>query len=290
MLYSLYIIGFYLIKIMPLRASYFVSDLAANIYYLFAKKDRENLAENLKIVLGPDADDKKIEKCIRGIFINFARYLVDFFKFTEFTQDFISRKAEFVGIENLDKCLSEGKGAIALTPHLGNWELGAALIAAKGYPLTAIVLEHKDKRIDDFFTRQRRINNLKLVPLGMQVKQCFGFLKNNEILAIAGDKDYTSTGDQAEFFGKTAFIPKGPAVFSLRTGAPIIVTTCVRKKDDSFVIRFEEPIRYKPTGDEEKDIRALMGEYLAKFENRIREHPDQWYAFQKIWNQGLIIR
>jgi KDO2-lipid IV(A) lauroyltransferase len=175
-----------------------------------------------------------------------------------------------------------------LSPHLGNWELGAAIVAALGYTTSAIVLEHKDKRINDFFTRRRTDKRVKNIPLGIQLKKCFGVLGNNEILAIAGDKDYTSSGNLVDFFGRKALMPKGAAFFSLKTGAPIVVTSCVRKKDNTFRLTFEEPIKPQLTGERGKDIRILMGEYLSLFERRIREHPDQWYAFQKIWNQEQI--
>ncbi|MGB2662006.1 MAG: lysophospholipid acyltransferase family protein [Candidatus Omnitrophota bacterium] len=285
MLYKLYVIGFYLTRTLPIRACYWIADAAAYSYYIFSKKDRHCLAENLKMVLMEKADKRTINKHIRGVFRNFARYLADFFKFSKLTPECFNKKIEVVGIHNLDKCLSGGKGAITLSPHLGNWELGAAIIAAHGYPVTAVVLEHKDKRVDDFFTQQRSINNLKVVPLGIQLRQCFTVLKDNGVLAIAGDKDYTSSGEFVDFFGKGTAMPKGAAVFSLKTGAPIVVCACVRKKNDEFQLSFEEPIVPEQTGDYQKDLHNLMERYISIFERVIRKYPDQWYAFQEIWKQ-----
>jgi KDO2-lipid IV(A) lauroyltransferase len=285
MLYRLYVIGFFLIKILPIRVCYLIADAAAYIYYIFARKDRHCLSENLKMVLAEKADKRTVNKRIRGVFRNFARYLADFFKFSKLTPECFDKKIEVVGMHNLDAGLSGGKGAITLSPHLGNWELGAAIIAAHRYPVTAIVLEHKDKRIDDFFTQQRRINNVKVVPLGMQLRQCFTVLKDNGVLAIAGDKDYTSSGEFVDFFGKGTAMPKGAAAFSLKTGAPIVVCWCVRRKNDEYTLYFAEPIMPEETGDYQKDLHNLMKKYISIFERVIREYPDQWYAFQEIWKQ-----
>jgi KDO2-lipid IV(A) lauroyltransferase len=290
MLYGLYVFGFYVLKVLPIRACYLLADLFANVYYLFSRRDIYSLRENLKVILPEGTDNKTINKYIRKVFRNFARYLVDFLKLSKITQEYFNKKIEVHGFHNLDKCLSEGKGAIIVAPHMGNWELGAALTAAKGYPLTAIVLKHADERIDDFFTRQRSINNLNVVPLGMQLKQCFTVLKQNGFLAIAGDKDYTSGGDYVDFFGKKAVIPTGAAAFSIKTGSPIIVCTCIRKENDEFRLVYEEPIKPEETGDYKKDLHSLMGKYLSSFEKHIREHPDQWYAFQEIWKQEPTTR
>ena len=288
MVYIFHVIGFYVFKVLPIRACYFLADIAAFFFYILARKDRKILEENLKIVLGKDADKKVIKKNIRGIFRNFARYLADFFKVSKLTEEYIHKNVRLKGVENLEKGLSRKKGVIAITAHLGDWERGAAIVASLGYPLSAIVLEHKDKRINELFMRRRTIHGIKLIPLGMQIKKCFKILKGNEVLAIAGDKDYTSNGDYVKFFGKTAFIPMGAAFFSLKTDAALVVTTCTRNEDNTFNLCFDEPIIPEKTGNLRSDVRGLMEKYLSQLEKHIREYPDQWYAFQKIWNREQI--
>jgi len=296
MLYFLYITGFTVAKILPIRLCYLIAEVTAYFYSLFARRDREELTANLKVVLGEDADGRTINRHILEIFKHFAKYLADFIKFTTFDKGYIEEHIDIQGLENLDKCLEEGKGAVIVSLHLGNWELGGAVVGGLGYSINGLVLEHKNKRINDFFIRQRDINSFKSIPLGISatrsislgisVKECFKALKRNEIVAIVGDKDYTSGGIPVEFFGQKAVLPKGPAVLSLRTGAPIVFTILPRVKDNKFRLILEEPIKHIPTGDHEKDIRELMAAYIRIFEKYIRQYPDQWYAFRKLWNPG----
>ncbi|MGB2601087.1 MAG: lysophospholipid acyltransferase family protein [Candidatus Omnitrophota bacterium] len=290
MLYSLYILGFSLANLLPLGVGYAVAVFIARGYWFFARRDQAELKENLRVVLGDDVSEKVLDKHVRAIFKNFAKYLVDFFKFTQFTEEYVAEHFKIEGRENLDRALDEGKGAVLTSLHLGNWELGGAVVGGLKYPISAIVLEHKNKRINDFFTRQRSINEMKSIPIGLSIKECFKALKRNEFLAIAGDKDYTSNGIYVDFFNRKALIPKGPAAFSLKTGAPIIITMLVREKDDSFKLIMEEPIRYKSTGDYEKDIIILMELYLKRCEKYIRKYPDQWYVFRRIWEPQTITR
>lgn len=290
MLYVLYRVAFFLTNTLSIRAGYALATAAARIYFMFSGKDKKALRENLRMVLGGRTSPAVIDAHVMGVFKNFAKYLADFFRFSKMSEDYVLEHIELEGVHHVDECLSEGKGAIMVSAHLGNWELGGAVVAALGYPISAIVLEHEDKRINDLFVRQRAINDMKIINIGMQLKQCFKVLRSNELLAIMGDKDYTGNTECVEFFGKKAFLPKGAAVLSLKTGAPIVVCALVRKEDDTFKFQFERPIKHERTGDHDNDVKGLMRMYLAVFERYIRERPDQWYVFGKIWKQEPITR
>jgi len=282
MLYVLYQIGQYLSLRLSLSACYKVANFFADIYYIFARSDKKNLAENLKVVLGKD-DKRLIRRYTRSIFRNFAKYLADFFRFPMLTREYIMSHITLEGKEKLDKALSEGKGVIAMTAHLGNWELGGAVVASLGYPVFAIVLDHKDKRINDFFIRQRSITNVSVIQIGAQLKNCFKVLRQNKLLAIVGDRVFSNYGIKSNFFGHPTMLPKGPAFFSLKTGAPIVPIIVVRTDDDNFKIIFGSPIRAVKTGDMEADIKNMVDRYALVLEKYIKMFPDQWYAFQKVW-------
>jgi len=284
MFYYLYMTGFVLARIFPLRISYSIAGFVAWVYFVFSRSDRGAMRDNLGVVLGPEVSSAKIERTIFLIFKNFAKYLADFFRFPRFSEEYISRNIEIRGRENLDVCQAEGKGTILVALHLGNWELGAALVGALGYDLCVIALEHSNTRINDFFNSQRAINGVKSIPTGANVKSCFRALGKNQMVAIAADKDYTSTGVEVDFFGQKTLLPRGAAVISLRTGAPIVFTALTREKGDRFRLSFEKPIRYLPTGDNERDVKGLIGEYVKIFEKYILAYSDQWYAFRRIWS------
>ncbi len=285
MLYILYRLSYLLVKVLPLKCTYFFAEQIANIYYHFSRGDRKALKDNLSVVLGEEATEEEIEREVLAVFTNFAKYLGDFLRFSKYTPQFIARNFKILGKENLDKCFAWGKGVIVLSLHLGNWELGGAIVGGMNYPISAIVLEHPGKKVNDFFVRQRAINNVRSIPVGIQIKECFRALKRNEVVAIIGDKDYTANGIEIDFFGKKAVLPKGPAVISIKSGAPIVCCFIVRNADNSCDMIFEEPITAQKSGDIEGDIRALMGKYVKIFEKYIREYPGQWYVFNKIWAQ-----
>ncbi|MBU0571615.1 MAG: lysophospholipid acyltransferase family protein [Candidatus Omnitrophica bacterium] len=289
MLFFLYRAGIFLTEILPMKACYGIAEALARAYYfMFSKKDKIALSENLRMVIGRDIDAKELDAQVLKVFINFAKHLVDFFKFQKLTEEQMRGCVEIKGRHYLDEARSRGKGVILLAAHLGSWELGGAAVAALGYPVNAIVLEHKDKRINDYFVGQRSKNNVRGIPIGMQVKQCFRVLKSGEMLAIVADKDYSGSNEWVEFFGEKTYMPKGAAVIGLKTGAPIIITSMIRKKDDTFCLRFEKQIPCEGTGNRDNDVRKIMRRYLERIETHIKEYPDQWYAFERLWKRKRI--
>ena len=283
MLYYLYLFGIFLARTLPIKWFYALVTGIACVFSFFVRKDREGLAINYKVIFDGDIDEKTIDKYILRTVINFSKYLADFFKYSKITNDFFKKKIKVTGQKNIDDCLKMGKGVILVAFHIGNWEMGGAIVSALGYTLNAIVLDHKNKRINDLFVKQRESNNYKGIPLGVSIKECFKALKRNELLAIVADKDYTSGGVYVNFFGREVVMPKGPAIFALKTGAPIAFTTCIRRENDTFELVIDEPIISVPTGDTNKDVRVIIEEYLKFAEKHIRNNPDQWYEFGRIW-------
>lgn len=292
--YILYRIGQFIALILPLRIGYKIARLISDLRYMFACEDRRNVKANLKAIF-PEKSDREISKIMIRMFRNFAKYLVDFFRFSRLDTEYVKRNVRIENIHYLDDALSKGKGAIALTAHLGNWELGGAVVALLGYPFWAVVLSHKHKSIDNFFNSQRESKGVKVIPLRKAVRQCLNVLADNEIVALAGDRDFTENGIVLDFFGKPALLPIGPAAFALKTGALIVPVFIFRNKDDTFTLRFERPIEsvsyadleMRPDSrmDRSDQLRELINRYKVIFEDYIRRYPEQWHMFRKFWMQ-----
>jgi KDO2-lipid IV(A) lauroyltransferase len=283
MLYYFYLIAFSLARVLPRGMCQFLATLLARLYLVFAKKSKTALGNNLKVVLGEKADEKEVERHIRLVFLNFGRYLADFLKFFRISRESIFNYVEVENSHNIDLCREKGKGVICVTAHLGNWELGGGVVAAMGYKMNAIVWEHPDKRINKFFMDQRVNNKINVIPLGMRLKECFRALRKNEVLAIVADKDYTGDTEKMSFFGKTADMPRGAAVLSVKTGAPILVCAVVRKPDNTFKLHFSDPIYPGEKDESGKAVRECMEQYLGVLEIYIKQNPDQWYTFYNVW-------
>lgn len=282
--YIFYRIGEALSLSLPLKAAYAIAIFLSDLRYIFAFNDRKNVTENLKIIF-PDKNDKEISGIRLRVFHNFAKYLVDFFRFKKLNADYINKNVKIINLKYIDEALKQGKGVVIVTAHLGNWELGGVVVSMAGYSLSIVALPHKSKIVTDFFDRQRESKGLKVFLLGNAAKGCIKALRNNQMLALVGDRDFTEGGRVMEFFGKPSIFPEGPAVFSLHTGAVVIPGFMLRNEDDSFSLVFDKPLQYTASGDRNRDLDKIISQYKSTFEKYIRAYPDQWYMFRRFWKE-----
>lgn len=298
--YTLYRIGFFLSNALPLWLNYFLAKIFASLQYFLAKKDRMAVKNNIRVVTG---SSKRLFRSGLEMYINFGMYLADFFRFSQLTKDYIDKNITIVGKEHLDNALKRGKGVIALTAHLGNWELGGAITGLLGYNIAAVALPHKDKRVNDFFNRQRNIKGLEVIPIGVAVRKCYKYLTDNKVVALLGDRDFSDTkfGLEVSFLGKNTRLPRGPAVLALKTGAAIVPGFVLRIKNNKFKLIFDKPIYPHTFTEKSQDakgvginsstnsdisdaaVKNLMQQYVPILEHYIKKNPTQWFMFKEFW-------
>ncbi|MCX5679933.1 MAG: lysophospholipid acyltransferase family protein [Candidatus Omnitrophica bacterium] len=284
MLYIMYRIGYFLAMSLSTKSAYGVACAMADLWCLVSCADRKAVKYNLQKITGLK-DQRQLNRMTRQVFRNFAKYLVDFFRFSKIDGNYIKRFVKVEGIDNLDEALSKGKGVVLLSAHIGNWELGALVVSSLRQPVMAVVLTHGDKRINDFFTRQRMAGKVKPIEIGISLRSCYEALKNNGLVALLGDRDFSGNGFYIDFFGSPALVPKGPAVFSARLDAEIVPTFMVREKDDTFRLIFEPRLKKISTFEEDGRVKGIMKEYISVIESYVKMYPTQWYMFKREWTQ-----
>jgi KDO2-lipid IV(A) lauroyltransferase len=280
--YYLYKLAQFLALRLPLKLGYKIAVFISDLHYVFAGEDRKAVAENLRTIF-PNKPAAEIRDIQIQIFRNFAKYLVDFFRFSELDGEYIKKNIKLENLEYLNTALSKGKGAIVLSAHLGNWELGGAVLALLGYHFWGVALPHKCKKINDFFNFQRKNKGVNIIPLGNAVRKCLDVLRKNELVALIADRDFTEKGEVVDFFNRPTFFPPGPAAFCLKAGAPIVPVFMLRNQGDTFTLKVEKPIEAFSSGDKNKDKLELMNRYKLIIENYIRQYPGQWYMFRNFW-------
>ncbi|MDD5496209.1 MAG: hypothetical protein PHP46_03800 [Candidatus Omnitrophica bacterium] len=283
-LYWLYILGYVLAVRVPIKLSYFIACILADFWYLCVPNDRKAIIKNLRMVEG-DSDPKRLTRMGREVFRNFAKYLVEFFNFCKADTDYINKFVKVEGLENIKKAFQQKKGIILLSAHIGNWEVGAFMVSSVvGMPISAVVLTHQNERINKFFTSQRRIGNMMPIEIGISLRSCYRVLKNNGLLALLGDRDFSKNGLKIPFFGCETLMPKGPAALSQKLGSPIVPTFFIRQPDDTFKLIMEEPIYPEMGARDDGAIERLARKYITVMESYITRYPTQWYVFREVWN------
>jgi len=284
MMATLYRLAQFITCHVPLPVAYALGVFVADCHYAFSGKDRRAVEANLKAILKTDHVPPAM---VREMFRNFGRYLAEFFTMTKYVDaDFVRAHVQIDNSEYLNEALGHGKGCILVGGHLGNWEMLGAVLLVLGYPLSVIALPHKDPKVNKFFNDQREHFGATIIPAATTaVRRCVEHLKANRPLGILGDRDFGSYGIVMDFLGRPTMIPKGAAMFSMKTGAPILSCFFMRKDNGDFYASFGKPI-YPPSRNgkaTEEDLKALIMQYIPFIEDRIRQHPTQWLIFREFW-------
>jgi KDO2-lipid IV(A) lauroyltransferase len=187
------------------------------------------------------------------------------------------------GWELLEAARARGRGAIVVTGHLGNWEVGGAYIAARGVPIDGIVRQQANPLFDAFLTDTRQRLGVDVVWDGYAVRRTPRSLRENRAVGMIFDQGALGLASTyVPFFGRPAKTPRGPAVFALRLGVPILFAASLRLPNGRFRLVLE-PVPIQQTGDRERDVDAIVAAYTQTLERWVRAHPEQYFWQHRRW-------
>lgn len=284
MIYWLWRLGLALVRRVPIGLAYAGATAAADVAWLAMPVHRANAIENMERVAGPGR--RRLARTLaHRSFRNYAKYVADFMRHPRIEGSEMLAKVEFDDWGAIDAVLARGKGCIWVLMHFGNWDIGAAALAIRGYPINAIAETQGHSRLNDDLVAARTVRGMKLIPMERAATGIVRAMRRNETLAILIDRPLSEGGVDVKFFGAATQVPAGPARIALRTGAKLVPVALVRiaGHDDRIraILDFDvEPLR---SGDDERDVQALTQQVMAAHERFIRRFPDQWYMFRRMW-------
>jgi KDO2-lipid IV(A) lauroyltransferase len=286
--FVVYKLGALLAQSLSLPTARKMAYVVGRLMCLAQRRNRRNLLRNLEVAFGDERSPGELRQLRRRIFSNFAVFIADFLWLpmvtgdnvwdlvTEESRESFARLASYPSREN---------PTIAVTAHLGNWELGAATMGLVAGPITALVDAHPSDRVTRFFDGRRADKGIDVVPVN-SFHRCFRHLKEGRLVAIVADRPVTGRGVRVPFFGRETLMPDGYAVLARRFGAMLVPSFLVMRDDGLYDYIVEEPIRPRVTEDFEDDVRDTVSRLSVLFERYIRRYPEQWYVFRSVWDNG----
>jgi KDO2-lipid IV(A) lauroyltransferase len=256
--------------------------LGALVFWL-APQQRALACEHLRRSLTL-SDERRVKAIAKQCFENLGKTVVEFMQFPSLDRTQIQRYVTFEGTEHVEHALAQGKGAIILTGHFGNWELLAASISATVAPLTPIVRELRSPRLNALVSSYREKAGYATIDRDTGVRHALRCLKRNELLGIVADVDTAVNGVFVDFFGRHAYTPYSPVAIALKTGASILPTFIIRQPDGSHHAIIEPPLALKRTHAKEKDLVVNTQTFTKIIESYIRRYPTQWIWMHRRWN------
>jgi KDO2-lipid IV(A) lauroyltransferase len=246
------------------------------------RADRVRTEVNLSVAL-PQLTPDEARELGKKVWVDLGKNSVDVLRLPRLNWRDLLDFVEIEGQNYLDEALSRGKGVIAVTGHIGSWELLGAYFSMMGYPLSVIVRPLRDQRFEKLIDELRRSKGMRPISRMGNVKAAYECLKRGHILGVLTDQDTSVKGVFCDFFGRPAFTPAGPAVLAMRTGAAVVPMAVQMQEDGIQLIRVKEPIQTSGDARSEADVRRVMQRCSDAIEDLIRSHLTQWVWMHDRW-------
>ena len=259
--------------------------------YITWRSKRLVTQQNMAQVTGRPVYNSYVRHLAFASWCNYGRYAADFMNFPYLDLGSIEQNLHDLSYgancwqDHLEYALQQGRGAILSTAHFGNWDVAGAIVGHH-VPLSAVAETFSDVRLNSLLQSQRKMQGIDIIPMEKFPRRILRVLQQNQLVAIVFDRAVApDQGVPVSFFGRTTYLPGGPAMLAFKSGAPIIPGYVWYGRDHHFCLRAFPPIFPRKCRSEEQanEIMRLTQAMCDALEEMVCEYPTQWYMFRPFW-------
>ena len=238
----------------------------------------------------PLASEADLKKLARRTFIAYGRDTVDFLQALRCVEATVAQRFELApGYQaRFAEILRGGQGAILVTGHFGNWEIGSVLMSRVLHlPLTIVAMAEADARVNDM----RREIRAQLGVETIEVRQSFDTalrlrrqLAGNGIVAMLMDRHFGRDRVRVTMFDRPVWFLRTPALLGYLTGAPLLPCFIHRTNGQRHVAMVGEPIVVDTQGTRDESIQRAAQQFADQLARQVHAHPEYWYHFYRYWD------
>lgn len=219
------------------------------------------------------------------VFWNFAWSMADNVRFKETR---VAPDWDFVGNEYFEQLEAHQGGAIILTAHMGNYDLGAHLFSEISHRKIVMVrapeTDPQTRRHEEELHRRTTAGTNLAVDFSTRASDlAFDLLsavQRGELVAIQGDRVTPGISTlNATLFGKATELPAGPFALAMAARVPIYPLFIVRLGRRRYRLVTGKPIEVVRGRDRAQAFDRAMSEWTHELERVIRGAWFQWFTF-----------
>lgn len=272
---------------LPLPWAMAVGTGLGRLWYFVLPIRRATALRHVAWALGPQVSPRRRRQIVRRSFENLVKFVIEGLRSRKLTA---ATSAQWVARENfaeMDALLARGKGVVAVTAHLGNFDLLGTSQTLRGYRISAILKDIAWRPAAQFWARARASTGLgHIAPRGSR-QAIAAALGRNEIVAFLVDQHMAPyRGVVCQFFGRLAATTPAPVRFAMQTGAAILPLFIVRTAvPGHHVIRMlpEFVLQFPHADDAAANLRHNTQRLSDLVEDWVRAYPEQWLWVHRRW-------
>lgn len=255
-----------------------------------------NLIRILRTAPGAEdaVDGKELRVLSRAVMRSYARYYMEAFRLPVMPMDRIG-DGFHVNLAEAEAALDhmkDGRGVIFALPHMGDFEqAGLWVTQVQKIPSFTTVMERlKPEDVYEKFLKFREGLGMEVLatsggphPFGVMARR----LREGKMVCLVADRDLSGTGVEVDFFGEKALMPAGPAALAVQTGAALYPVSCWFVGETEWGAHVYPEVTVPAEGSRKEKIAVMTQALAARFEEGIREHPQDWHMLQKLFLADL---
>lgn len=272
---------------LPERLAYGLANFTGSWQARRGRGRSTQIEKNLARVTGLPLGSDRLHEVVAEAHRSYARYWLETFRAARADASFFLERVRTTGAEHVNGLLAQGKGAVLLIGHLGNWDAAGAWAGAIGWKVVTVAETLRPQRMFDFFVEHRGRLGLVIYAAEKGVTaRLADAVKAGAVVPLLGDRDLKGTGVEVDFFGEPATFPRGAAALAIRTGVPLLFAGIhgERREDGrwGWAVEIGEPIP-SPPGDDPKAVDELTARGIAQLQDYVARYPAEWHVFQPFW-------
>ena len=239
-------------------------------------KRRRTVRRNLRIAFAGEKSLAEIDAMVGVVFRRTGANLISSIRTAALDDAGLSKAIRIENPEIVERALADGRGAVVVLAHMGNWEaiaqifprvFGAKNAAGTVYrPLNNPVLNERVEAV-----RQR--TGIVLFKKNDNPMALASFLRAGGALGILSDQRAIGIGETVPFFGRLTVCTPMPAVLARRTGARVL----------GLSLKTIAPGRWNMKFHESTVAESTTAACMRLLEELIRESPEDVFWLQDRW-------
>ena len=275
--------GHWAVTWLPGSAISSLSRVLPAIYWRLNSRRRETVIRNLLPAVENDQD--RATALSRELFHQFAIKVADLWRY-ETGSAIESLISDLKGWKHFVAAQQHGRGILLLTPHLGNWELGAPLLARRGVNVTVITLDEPDPSLTALRQNSRSRWGIETVVIGQNL---FAFvdvirrLESGSTVALLIDRPPAASATEVQLFGRP-FSASIAAAELARASGCVLLPVFMPRIGSGYGAEVLPEIAYDRSALGSRRARAELTQEITRvFEPVIKQYVSQWYHFVPLW-------
>lgn len=194
---------------------------------------------------------------------------------------------DFDGIDILKELLSEKKGGILISAHIGNFEIAEKFFSEIDFEsqIHIVTVDQEHTVIKEYLeTLNVGKPNVKFIFIKDDLSHIFEIndaLSKNHLICFTGDRYFENSKTMsASLLNEEALFPAGTFLIASRLQAPIAFVYVMKEPNMHYHLYTRKAQKIK-----HRDAQGVLNAYTQNLEVMLKKYPYQWFNYFDFWKK-----